>query len=1028
VKSVTMISWELHPFHTLGGTAYAIRRLADQLTELEIKTRVLLPDCVETFPGKDLSPLLMPRLLKMRAEQLRAPRVLQCSEFSRAALEAVEQIRANGGSDAVIAHSLEGAIPIILRNGDRSGGPSVFWLHSLYDPPISDLSKDQRRLLPSGSLLSSAVIMADIVVTSTGILQDAREFEWPDRLKELQNALIIASAEHRVLTVESMGCLPVAASDSQNKMIHGPNLEQLKSVPSPYVLFPARPSLDKGLGFFAAIAERLRADNIACVAVQRPAPSAKQANRSRKAPIYWLPWLTQDELLIATRNAACTVLPSITEGFGLAAAESISQGVATLYQQVGGHHGLDTFSNALPVSLTTNERAQLYGLWSELIEFHDSWPVWKRYEILLKPLIDRWVEAIRSVVYRRNGVMREIENADFPEVPVEDRWANRLCRRIEVGANLETERRMARSIEHPAQLWPRDGRPRLIHLMPWDLTVGGAQRMLDVWCSHEAQRWDTHILTPGARGPFDFAGAAVHSELGRSQVLSLIESLQPGLLVHHEPSVENWISSRCPQVWILHCTNSLREPPPQHVTPATVFSNFDSPDIHSNWRQLPLKVLPLQIDAREFRPPKRKHVGLVCGIVGRLHEDKVPRSFIEAVLAWEPGSWRIRFIGHGLDTGYQQFVKRRLASVPWVDFSGDVTPNEMPSALRGLDAVLIPTDFAQGETGSYTALEAMATGLPVIARDLAGLRYNCGSAPLYARDDTELLARLRELDEAGTRLELGDKARQAVVKKHDVRKHAASHSAGFSAALRCEISILMPVFDAQPAYLAECWESIRAQTFGEWELVLVDDGSRANKTIAEIDRIARDPRVVLIRLEENQGIAFALNTGLARCRGKLVARMDADDRMMATRLERQFAYLRVHPDVAVLGTQLQGIEWETDQLHPPTEHPEQVTDEYIRHQRDTSEIWFLNHPTAMLRRSEVMNLGGYPSYRIAQDLGLWLKVVKAGLKIHNLPTVELHYRLHPRQVSRANAVRREEYAQIVEECWTRPAAVRETPV
>ena len=440
MKSVTMISWELHPFHTLGGTAYAIRRLADQLTGLEIKTRVLLPDCVESFPGKNLSPLLMPRLLKMRAEQLRAPRVLQCSEFSRVALEAVEQIRANGGSDAVIAHSLEGAIPIILRNGNRSAGPSVFWLHSLYDPPISDFSKDQRRLLPSGSLLSSAVMTADIVVTSTGILKDAREFEWPDRLKELQNALIIAAAEDRVLTVESMGCLPVATSDSQNKTIHSAKLEKLKDVPSPYVLFPARPSLDKGLGFFAAIAERLRADNIACVAVQRPAHSAKLPNPACNAPIYWLPWLTQDELFIAMRNAACTVLPSITEGFGLATAESISQGVATLYQQVGGHHGLETFPNAMPVLLTTNERAQLYGLWSELIAFHDSWPVWKRYETLLGPLIDRWVEAIRSVVCRPNGRLGGIENADFPRVSVEDRWANRLCRRIEFGANAGTER------------------------------------------------------------------------------------------------------------------------------------------------------------------------------------------------------------------------------------------------------------------------------------------------------------------------------------------------------------------------------------------------------------------------------------------------------------------------------------------------------------------------------------------------------------------------------------------------------------
>ena len=289
-----MISWELHPFHTLGGTAYAIRRLADQLTELKIKTRVLLPNCVEIAPGKGLSPLLEPSLLRMRAEQLRAPRMLQCGEFSRAALKALEQIKANGGSDAVIAHSLEGAISIILRNGDRSGGPSVFWLHSLYDPPIKDLSKDQRRLLPSGSLLSSAVTMADIVVTSTGILKDAQEFEWPDRLKELQYALIKASAEHRVLTVESMGCLPVTARNSQIKMIHGSNLEKLKNVPSPYVLFPARPSLDKGLGFFAAIAERLRADNIACVAVQRPVSSAMPPNPSRSAPIYWLPWLSQD--------------------------------------------------------------------------------------------------------------------------------------------------------------------------------------------------------------------------------------------------------------------------------------------------------------------------------------------------------------------------------------------------------------------------------------------------------------------------------------------------------------------------------------------------------------------------------------------------------------------------------------------------------------------------------------------------------------------------------------------------------------
>ena len=65
--------------------------------------------------------------------------------------------------------------------------------------------------------------------------------------------------------------------------------------------------------------------------------------------------------------------------------------------------------------------------------------------------------------------------------------------------------------------WPRDGRPRLVHRMPWDLTVGGAQRMIDLWCSDGARRWETHVVTAGDDGPFEFPGAMVHPRKGQAR-------------------------------------------------------------------------------------------------------------------------------------------------------------------------------------------------------------------------------------------------------------------------------------------------------------------------------------------------------------------------------------------------------------------------------------------------------------------------------------------------------------------------------
>ena len=214
MKSVTMISWELDPFHTRGGTAYAIRRLADQLMELRIQTRVLLPDWLDTYPGKDLPPFADADTFE---DASRTP-----SRPSRAAISVSSVVLRSKQSKRLVP--TQDQMPSLLiaskarcsSFGEAEGhlvSRQSFGFTVFTTLRINDFSKDQRQPLPYRSLLACAVTMADIVVTSAGILKDAREFEWPESLKELQKALTIASAENRVLTVESMGCLPEVPKD-----------------------------------------------------------------------------------------------------------------------------------------------------------------------------------------------------------------------------------------------------------------------------------------------------------------------------------------------------------------------------------------------------------------------------------------------------------------------------------------------------------------------------------------------------------------------------------------------------------------------------------------------------------------------------------------------------------------------------------------------------------------------------------------------------------------------------------------------
>lgn len=548
--------------------------------------------------------------------------------------------------------------------------------------------------------------------------------------------------------------------------------------------------------------------------------------------------------------------------------------------------------------------------------------------------------------------------------------------------------------EAPATIASPSTRARVVHVSPWDLTVGGMQRMIDLWCRQDGCRWDVHVVTQGLRGPFEFPNATVHASVPAGQIDALLASLQPDLLVHHAADRTYGRYDRCPCVWMIHGMTPLREPPPKWCRPAAVFSNLDSPEIDSAWRQLPFYVLPLGVDLDTLQPRR-----LVCGIVGRLNRDKVPPAFVEHLPAWEPGPWTLRFIGEGLPNSYQPWVKEQLAELDWVEFTGDVPPDQIPAAFQALDAVLVPTDLTCGETGCYSAVEAQACGLPLVCRDVDGLRASCRDGALYAATDEGLLACLRELDSPIQREKLGRLGRKVAETRHDLSAHVARHSRSFADALPVKVSVLVPTYNNTARHIAAFWDSLCAQTFRAWELVLVDDGSTEAESIAAVDRLAADPRVRLVRFAENRGLPVALNTGFRACRAAWIARMDADDLMLPHRLARQWDHLQAHPEIDLLGSQMEIFDDQTGQVLGQTAHAEVVTKELIDQQAKAGNIWFLNHPTVMIRTAALQRLGGYPERNsLGEDLDCWLQAFRAGMVIRNLPDVLLRYRKHPAQV------------------------------
>jgi glycosyltransferase involved in cell wall biosynthesis len=207
------------------------------------------------------------------------------------------------------------------------------------------------------------------------------------------------------------------------------------------------------------------------------------------------------------------------------------------------------------------------------------------------------------------------------------------------------------------------------------------------------------------------------------------------------------------------------------------------------------------------------------------------------------------------------------------------------------------------------------------------------------------------------------------------------------------VSVLMSVYNGE-RYLNRAVQSILAQTFEDFEFIIVDDGStdRSQKLLRQFS--SRDARIRLVSLP-HAGITQALNHGLAIATGEFVARMDADDIANPERFARQVEFLDAHPEIALVGCGYALID-EKDRILD-TEVP--AVDDYTIQDRHLRGLTTICHPCAMARSKSLASIGGYDeSYPVAQDLDLYLRLGEIG-KLANLPEILMKYRYHPNSTS-----------------------------
>ncbi len=204
------------------------------------------------------------------------------------------------------------------------------------------------------------------------------------------------------------------------------------------------------------------------------------------------------------------------------------------------------------------------------------------------------------------------------------------------------------------------------------------------------------------------------------------------------------------------------------------------------------------------------------------------------------------------------------------------------------------------------------------------------------------------------------------------------------------ITVFMAVYNGEK-YIKEAIESVLTQSYADFELLIINDGS-TDKTLDVIANFT-DPRIRVLHNDGNKGLTYTRNHGAKEARGKYFAILDSDDIAMLNRLKIQVDYMESHPEVAICGGQAALINGNSKEIRP-----------YKVHEGDNLSYWLVLHnvfinSTLMIKTAIMREMGGYRDMAPAEDYDLSFRI---GLKyqVANLSDKLVLYREHDNNISR----------------------------